>query len=144
MGASFYGSYFHGSYVWMKAQMKAYMKFTRKQLPGFGRFRRICRTFGGNGSRSSFRGSFHGSIFHGRFRGSSGYRSTPLSPSLRGEGPSSEGSAIHHRWPTPMEGVRGNSGAHHRGTKYQTRTHGPTCTSFHVNFHKGCTVCTAA
>ena len=58
------------------------MNFTRKQLPGFGIFRQICRsnfrTFSGNGSRS-FRGSLHSSSFHGRHRGSRGYRTTSQS-----------------------------------------------------------------
>ena len=82
--------------VWMGASMKASMNFTRKRLPGFRCFRRICpsnfRTFGGNGSRSSFRGSFHGSSFHGRLRESRGYRTTSPSPSLRDEDPLTEGS----------------------------------------------------
>ena len=153
--------------VWMGASTKTSMNFTRKQLPGFGCFRRICRsnfrTFGGNGSRSSSRGSFHGSSFHGRLRGSSGCRTTSPSPSLREQGPSSKGSAIHHPWPTPMEEVREISRAHSfvtkylvpnrhsrldahvfHGIKYQTRTHGPTRTSFHGNFQSGCTACTAA
>ena len=82
--------------VWMGASMKSSVK---KQLPGFGCFRRIYRSnfriFGGNGSRSSFRGNIHGGSFHGRFRGSRGYRSTSPLPSLREEDPSREGSAIY-------------------------------------------------
>ena len=39
--------------VWMGASMKASMNFTRKPLPGFGCFHRICRSnfreFGGKG-----------------------------------------------------------------------------------------------
>ena len=96
--------------VWMGGSMKACMNFTRKQHPGFGCFRRICRsnfcTFGGNGSQSSLHGSFHGSSSHGCYRGSRGYRTTSPSPSSREEGPSREASAVHHPWPTPMEEVR--------------------------------------
>ena len=134
--------------VWTGASMKASMNFTRKLLPGFGCFRRICRsnlcTFGGNGSRSSFRGNFHASSFHGRLRGVCGYRTTSPSPSSREESPSTEGSAIHHPWPTPMGEVRGTSRAHSCVTKYQTRTHGLMRTSFHGNFHDGCIACTDA
>ena len=50
---------------WMGPSMKASKNFPRKHLPGFGCFRRTCRsnlrTFDGNGSRSSFGGSVHGS-----------------------------------------------------------------------------------
>ena len=97
--------------VWMGASIKFSMSFTRKQLPGFGCFRRICRsnfrTFGGSGPRSSFRGSSYG-----RFRGSRGYRTITLSPSLREESLSTERSTIHRTWPTPIEEVRGISQVH--------------------------------
>ena len=44
--ASFHESYYRYSLmsVWMGASMKASMNFTRKQLPGFRCFRRICRS----------------------------------------------------------------------------------------------------
>ena len=58
--------------------------------------------------------------------------------------PSSEGFAVDHLWLTAKEEVRENSGVHPRGTKYQSRTHGPTRTSFHDSVHRGCTACIAA
>ena len=134
--------------VWMGAFTKASMNFTRKRLPGFGCFRRTCplnfRTFIGNGSRLSSRGSVHGSSFHGRLRGRRGYHTTSPSPSLREEEPSTEGSGIQNPWPTPMDEVRAISRTYSRVTKCRTRTHGPMRTSFHGNFHIGCTACIAA
>ena len=58
----------------------------------------------GNGSRPSFRGSFHGGTFHGHGSvcGSSGHRTISPSPSLRDGGPSSEASANYHWSSTPM------------------------------------------
>ena len=98
--------------VWMGVSIKASLNFTRKQLPGFGCFHRVCRsnvrTFDGNGSRLYFRGSFHDSSVHGRLRGSRGYRATSPSTSSRQEDPSTEGSAIHHPWPTPRGGSTRN------------------------------------
>ena len=142
----FHGSYFYGIYFHERLDGSFHESFHEeaasriRMLPSNLPF----KTFDGNGSRSFFRGNIHGSSFHGRFRGSRGYRSTSPSPPLRQQGPSRESSAIHHPWPTPMEEVRANSGAHSRATKYQTRTHGPTRTFFHCNFYKCCTACTAA
>ena len=103
--------------VWMGDSMTFFTNFTRKQLSSFGCFHRICRsnvrTFGGNGFISSFCGNFHG-----RFRGSRGYRTASPSPSLREESPSTESSTIHRIWPTPMEEVRGISRVHFRVAKY--------------------------
>ena len=65
----------------------------------------------------SFRGSVHGRRFHRLLRGSRGYRTTFPSPSLRVGGFSTEGSAIHHPWPTSMEEIREISRAHSRVTK---------------------------
>ena len=148
----FYGSYCHVSYFHERLDGSFHESFHELHAETASRLRmlrRICpsnfRTFSGNGSRSSFRGSFHGSSFHGRLRGRRGYRTTSPSPYLREEDPSTDCSGIHNLWLTPMEEVRGISRTYSFvSKKFQTRTHGPMRTSFHGNFHIGCITCIAA
>ena len=104
MEAFFHASYFHGSYFHERLDGSFHESFHELHAEAASRFRmlpsnlplklpRIWR----KGSRSSFGGSFHsGGSSHGRFRRSRGYRTTSPSPSLREEGLSTEGSAIHH------------------------------------------------